>query len=204
MRTVSRSKCRRETCPSAIRIRAVYPKQASSIRFWPLGYLFLLTFIFLIVVVLMNLLNGLTVSDMAVIRGKAEIVTYIIRVETISCFEAVLLGDPFNFLSSWPAIKILKDVPSLAFCKALYGNAFILGISHKITGATEILLFYLGCQRRNWSPPQIKMTSFVPVWPRKQLARRLLILLRQEPRNDSKSNFGHRCKVEMILMALKK
>ena len=97
----------------------------------------------------MNLLNGLTVSDMAVIRGKAEIVTYIIRVETISCFEAVLLGDPFNVLSSWPAIKILKDVPSLAFCKALYGNAFILGISHKITGATGILLFYLGCQRRN-------------------------------------------------------
>ena len=62
---------------------------ASSSTFWPLGYLFLLTFIFLIVVVLMNLLNGLTVSDMAVIRGKAKIVTYIIRVETISCFEAV-------------------------------------------------------------------------------------------------------------------
>jgi hypothetical protein len=122
---------------------------ASSSTFWPLGYLFLLTFIFLIVVVLMNLLNGLTVSDMAVIRGKAEIVTYIIRVETISCFEAVLLGDPFNVLSSWPAIKILKDVPSLAFCKALYGNAFILCISHKITDATGILLFYLGCQRRN-------------------------------------------------------
>ena len=51
---------------------------------WPLGYLFLLTFIFLIVVVLMNLLNGLAVSDTAVIREKAEIVTNIIRVETIS------------------------------------------------------------------------------------------------------------------------
>ena len=119
-------------------------------------------------------------------------------------FEAVLLGDPFNFLSSWTAVKILKDVPSLAFCKAFFGNAFILGISHKITGATGILLFYLGCQSRIWSPPQIKMTSFVPVWPQKQLDRRLLILLRQESRNDSKSNFGHRCKVEMILMALKK
>ena len=56
----------------------------------------------------MNLLNGLAVSDTAVIRDKAEIVTYIIRVETVSCFEAVLLGDPFNFLANWPAIKLLQ------------------------------------------------------------------------------------------------
>ena len=60
------------------------------------------------VVVLMNLLNGLAVTDTAVIRDKAETVTYIIRVETISCFEAVLLGDPFNFLANWPAIKMLQ------------------------------------------------------------------------------------------------
>ena len=120
---------------------------------WPIGYIFLLTFIFLIVVVLMNLLNGLAVSDTAVIREKAEIVTYVIRVETISCFEAVLLGDPFNFLSNWPAIKLLKDVPSLAFCKALYGNAFVRDISHKITGATGILLFY------SWLPDKkLKLT----------------------------------------------
>merc|ERR1719495_2420733 len=92
---------------------------------WPIGYIYLLSFIFLIVVVLMNLLNGLAVSDTAVIREKAEIVTYIIRVETISCFEAVFLGDPFNFLSNWPAIKFLKNVPSLAFCKILYGNAIV-------------------------------------------------------------------------------
>ena len=56
----------------------------------------------------MNLLNGLAVSDTAVIRDKAEIVTYQIRVDTISCFEAVLLGDPFNFLSNWPAIRYLQ------------------------------------------------------------------------------------------------
>ena len=73
---------------------------------WPIGYLYLLTFIFLIVVVLMNLLNGLAVSDTAVIQEKAEIVTYVIRVETIASFEAVLLGDPFNFLANWPAIKV--------------------------------------------------------------------------------------------------
>ena len=120
---------------------------------WPLGYLFLLTFILQIVVVLMSLLNGLAVSDTAVIREKAKIVTYIIRVETISCFEAVLLGDPSNFLSNWPAMKILKDVPSLGLCKALYGNAIIRDISHKITGATRILLFY------SWLPgKKLKLT----------------------------------------------
>merc|ERR1719348_4281 len=109
---------------------------------WPLGYIFLLSFIFLIVVVLMNLLNGLAVSDTAVIREKAEIVTYIIRVETISCFEAVLLGDPFNFLANWPAIKLLRNIPSVGICKALYRNSAVRDISHKITGATGILLFY--------------------------------------------------------------
>ena len=80
-----------DTGTGVIRIGAVYPKQASSIRFWPLGYLFLLTFIFLIVVVLMNLLNGLAVIDMAVIREKTEIVTYIIRVETLSFLRLFFL-----------------------------------------------------------------------------------------------------------------
>ena len=30
----------------------------------------------------------------------------------------------------------------MAFCKALYKNPLVRDISHKITGATEILLFY--------------------------------------------------------------
>ena len=40
------------------------------------GYLFLLAFVFLIVVVMMNLLNGLAVSDTGVIRSEAEIHAY--------------------------------------------------------------------------------------------------------------------------------
>jgi transient receptor potential cation channel subfamily A protein 1 len=38
--------------------------------------LFFLSFVFLIVVVLMNLLNGLAVSDTGLIQAKAEIVSY--------------------------------------------------------------------------------------------------------------------------------
>ena len=36
-------------------------------------YLFLLAFVFLIVVVMMNLLNGLAVSDITLLRDEAEI-----------------------------------------------------------------------------------------------------------------------------------
>merc|ERR1711997_938599 len=60
----------------------------------PLAYLFFLSFVFLIVVVLMNLLNGLAVSDTGLIQNKAEIYSYLSRVETISHLESVMLGDP--------------------------------------------------------------------------------------------------------------
>jgi hypothetical protein len=42
-----------------------------------LGYLFLLAFVFLIVVVLMNLLNGLAVSDTAAIERVRFFFTFI-------------------------------------------------------------------------------------------------------------------------------
>ena len=107
-----------------------------------LDYLFFLSFVFLIVVVLMNLLNGLAVSDTGVIQEKAEIVSYISRVETISYTESVLLGDPFNFLSNWPALRWLSNFPSCSCCAQLYRNHRLQRFFHKMTGATDILLFY--------------------------------------------------------------
>lgn len=107
-----------------------------------IGYLFLLSFVFLIVVVLMNLLNGLAVSDTGMIREKAEIVSAISRVETISYIESLFLGDPFDFLSNWPPFNWIKSIPSLAFCRCIQRNSVVRDISHKITGATGILLFY--------------------------------------------------------------
>lgn len=107
-----------------------------------IGYIFLLAFIFLIVVVLMNLLNGLAVSDTGIIREKAQIVSAISRVETISYIESLMLGDPFDFLSNWPPFSFVKAIPSLAVCRCLYRNQTIRDVSHKITGATGILLFY--------------------------------------------------------------
>lgn len=84
----------------------------------PLAYIFFLSFVFLIVVVLMNLLNGLAVSDTGKIRDKAEIFSYRSQVETISTFESMLLGDPFDFLSNVPAI--LSNIPSCSLLRQLY------------------------------------------------------------------------------------
>ena len=80
------------------------------------SFSFLVVFVFFIVVILMNLLNGLAVSDTGIIMEKAEIVSYTTRVETISYMESVLLGDPFEFLSRWPPVKILSKIPSMALC----------------------------------------------------------------------------------------
>lgn len=109
----------------------------------PVGYLFLLAFVFLIVVVLMNLLNGLAVSDTGVIQEEAEIVSYISRVETISYAESILLGDPFDFLSQWAPISWVEKCPSGTLIHSLYSSCPALKrLSHKITGATGILLFF--------------------------------------------------------------
>ena len=44
-----------------------------------LSFSFLVVFVFFIVVILMNLLNGLAVSDTGIIMEKAEIVSYTTR-----------------------------------------------------------------------------------------------------------------------------
>jgi len=105
----------------------------------PLSYLFFLAFVFLIVVVLMNLLNGLAVSDTGAIQDKAEIFSHLSRVETISHLESVMLGDPFDFLSNVPAM--LSSVPSCSVVRQLYRSRALGSFFTKIS-STGILLFY--------------------------------------------------------------
>ena len=105
----------------------------------PLAYCFFLSFVFLIVVVLMNLLNGLAVSDTGTIREKAEIFSYRSQVETISTFESMLLGDPFDFLSNVPVL--LSHLPSCSLLGQLY-RSNTLKRFFTAFGATEILLFF--------------------------------------------------------------
>lgn len=105
----------------------------------PVNYLFFLIFVFLIVVVLMNLLNGLAVSDTGAIQDQAEIFCYLSRVETISYLESVLLGDPFDFLSNVP--KFLTFLPSCSMFRQLYRSNVLKRVFTKI-GASNVLLFY--------------------------------------------------------------
>ena len=87
----------------------------------------------------MNLLNGLAVSDTGTIREKAEIFSYRSQVETISTFESMLLGDPFDFLSNVPVL--LSHLPSCSLLGQLY-RSNTLKRFFTAFGATEILLFY--------------------------------------------------------------
>ena len=104
-----------------------------------LAYVFFLAFIFLVTVVLMNLLNGLAVNDTSDIKQKAEIYSYISRVETISYMESVLLGDPFNFLSNVP--DYLSNIPSCSILRQFYRSEILTKIFSKL-GASRFLLFY--------------------------------------------------------------
>eukprot|EP00092_Neocalanus_flemingeri_P007937 GFUD01008564.1.p1 GENE.GFUD01008564.1~~GFUD01008564.1.p1 ORF type:complete len:1055 (-),score=196.84 GFUD01008564.1:189-3353(-) len=108
----------------------------------PISYAFFLAFVFLIVVVLMNLLNGLAVSDTGIIQEKAEIVAYLSRVETISYAESLLLGDPFDFLSNVPTLKWMMNIPSFSCCRQIYRNKVARRLFQRVTGAQGILLFY--------------------------------------------------------------
>merc|ERR1711971_694298 len=108
----------------------------------PLSYLYFLSFVILIVVVLMNLLNGLAVSDIREIRERAEIVAYLSIVDTVSYAESLLLGDPFDFLTNVPAIKMMMSVPSLSCCRQVYRSRVATRRLQRLTGAQGILLFY--------------------------------------------------------------
>lgn len=105
----------------------------------PLAYIFFLSFVFLIVIVLFNLLNGLAVSDTGIIRDKAEIYSYKSQVETISTLESMMLGDPFDFLSNVPSR--LASLPSCSLLQQFYSNSILRQAFTKL-GASEILLFY--------------------------------------------------------------
>ncbi len=103
-------------------------------RFLLPGYLFLLAFVFLIVVVMMNLLNGLAVSDTGAIRQEAEINFYSSQVEVISYVESMLLGDPFDFLSNWPAFVWLRRLPPCSLGGIIFRVPPIRYIFHKVGG----------------------------------------------------------------------
>jgi len=106
----------------------------------PFSYIFFLTFVFLIVVVLMNLLNGLAVSDTGLIRNEAEIHAHVSRVEVIAQLEATLLGDPSLLLTGRGMLAHL--IPTCGLRRHL-GRLFRIGsLFRTLTASRGVLLFF--------------------------------------------------------------
>jgi len=76
------------------------------------GIMVYLSFIFFIMLVLMNLLNGLAITDISLIQKEAEILSYVSRVETIAFIESMIFGDPFSFLTNWPPFAWARRLPA--------------------------------------------------------------------------------------------
>ncbi|XP_077292371.1 transient receptor potential cation channel family member painless [Arctopsyche grandis] len=57
------------------------------------SHVIFIIFVFMIPIVLFNLLNGLAVSDTQAIKADAELVGHISRIQLISYFENIVLGD---------------------------------------------------------------------------------------------------------------
>lgn len=106
----------------------------------PISTIMFIAFVFFIVVVLMNLLNGLAVSDITIIRDEAEVLSLKSQVDLISYWESILLNDPYNFLTSWP--RFLSALPSLSCCFWVKRMPGCESIISRLTGGSRILLFY--------------------------------------------------------------
>ncbi|KAJ8881728.1 hypothetical protein PR048_018214 [Dryococelus australis] len=100
---------------------------ASSLPFESLpvtSQLMFILFVFLIALVLLNLLNGLAVSDTQAIKNDAEIVSLVSRVQLIYHFESMMLGNPLSWLS--PLCRYCCCIPDERYL------GFIFGISRKM------------------------------------------------------------------------
>ena len=116
-----------------------------------------LLWIFFIMLVLMNLLNGLAVSDIAMIQKEAEILSYVSRVDAIAFIESMLLGDPFEFLTNWPRFKWSKYIPSCACYHGLNRKQFCINACfNRLMGNTLLFTDRLMNKKAVFYPNQSK------------------------------------------------
>ena len=86
-----------------------------------LSYVFLLVFVMLIIVVLMNLLNGLAVSDIGSIRNRAEIINHKASINTVFIIESMFFNNLLDLESGNKKMKKL-----LVFLREITGTSNIL------------------------------------------------------------------------------
>jgi len=105
-----------------------------------IGKVMFLLWIFFIMLVLVNLLNGLAVSDISIIQREAVIGSIISRVGMITYIESILLGDPFSFLNNFPESKLGQRLPACNIFSSLYRFNFFRW-AFSLCGSRRILLF---------------------------------------------------------------
>ncbi|CAB4054829.1 unnamed protein product [Lepeophtheirus salmonis] len=91
--------------------------------------------------ILVNLLNGLAVSDISSIQKEAEIVNHVSRIELISYFESMLLGDPFHFFSNWPPFSWGRKVPDCSCLRGVFQSRLMSKLIGLTLGSKRFLLF---------------------------------------------------------------
>ena len=77
-----------------------------------IDYLFFLAFLFFVVIILLNLLTGLAVSDVTIIKEQAETIAYKSQVDFICTAEDILLDDTFNFPSNNTKCEWINRLPT--------------------------------------------------------------------------------------------
>ncbi|XP_071746598.1 transient receptor potential cation channel subfamily A member 1 homolog [Lepeophtheirus salmonis] len=107
----------------------------------PFGRIVFLLYVFFIMLVLVNLLNGLAVSDISSIQKEAEIVNHVSRIELISYFESMLLGDPFHFFSNWPPFSWGRKVPDCSCLRGVFQSRLMSKLIGLTLGSKRFLLF---------------------------------------------------------------
>ena len=94
--------------------------------------------------VLMNLLNGLAISDITVIQKEAEILSFVSRVELIAFIESMIFGDPFSFLTNWPPFAWARKLPACDCFSSIYRFApirkFLFNLHFEIITAGQTVL----------------------------------------------------------------
>jgi transient receptor potential cation channel subfamily A protein 1 len=119
--------------------------------------LLFLSFVFFIMLVLVNLLNGLAVSDIGLIQKQSEVVALTSRVELVSYIESMFLGDPFQFLTNWPPVKLLRTLPACDCFRRMYSLSWVRKIVQGVIGNTLLFQWRLKGKKATFMPNQSQL-----------------------------------------------
>ena len=119
-----------------------------------LGYLFLLAFVFLVILVLSNLLNGWAIVDIGQTLKESEVATYKTTIETLAYMESLLMGDPLGYDDYFKGEgRACGSTLSLRDC-LLGACPPLTRVFQRLVGSTGMLLFYTSLKKKQMILPR--------------------------------------------------